>query len=192
MATKKQKKNNKLYFYFLIFAVLLLIALQFDFQISRYLESIRTSFLNSLMAVFTSFFLQAFLIIAASIIVYLNSKKKLLYLWLGAAVSMAVSTLLKIAVARQRPFTEGISALSPMIKDSYTTWNLSFPSNHAVFAFSVLLFLPKKWFWPGFIVAFIVAFSRVYFGLHYLSDVVAGAALGLGVSWTVKKLMAKK
>jgi len=189
MNLKKQKKSNKLYFYFLIFAVLLLITLQFDFQISQSLESIRTPFLNSVMAVFTSFFWQALFIIAASAIVYLNSKKKVLRLWIGVAVSMAVSAILKMAVARPRPFAEGISALSSMIKDSYTTWNLSFPSNHAVFAFSILPFLPKKWFWLGFIVAFIVAFSRVYFGLHYLSDVVAGAALGLGISWAAKKLL---
>ena len=30
-------------------------------------------------------------------------------------------------------------------------------------------------------------FSRVYFGLHYFSDVIAGAAIGLGVSYLVSK-----
>jgi len=59
----------------------------------------------------------------------------------------------------------------------------SFPSSHAVNnfagAFVVSLFYPKlKWWLYGF--AAIVAFSRVYVGVHYPSDVLAGALVGIG------------
>ncbi len=58
----------------------------------------------------------------------------------------------------------------------------SFPSSHAVnnFAGALILafFFPRsKWWFFGF--AAIVAFSRVYIGVHYPSDVIGGAVIGL-------------
>jgi len=52
---------------------------------------------------------------------------------------------------------------------------------HAAAAFSALpvldLEFPKlKWFWLGF--ALLIALSRIYMGVHYFSDVVAGAFFG--------------
>jgi undecaprenyl-diphosphatase len=58
----------------------------------------------------------------------------------------------------------------------------SFPSSHAVnnFAAALILafFIPRaKWWFFGF--ASLVAFSRVYVGVHYPSDVLGGAIIGL-------------
>ena len=58
----------------------------------------------------------------------------------------------------------------------------SFPSSHAVnnFAGALILafFLPRaNWWFFGF--AFIVAFSRIYVGVHYPFDVIGGAVIGL-------------
>jgi undecaprenyl-diphosphatase len=58
----------------------------------------------------------------------------------------------------------------------------SFPSSHAVNNFTAALilafFFPRtKWWFFGF--AAIVAFSRVYVGVHYPSDVIGGAIIGL-------------
>jgi undecaprenyl-diphosphatase len=58
----------------------------------------------------------------------------------------------------------------------------SFPSSHAVnnFAAALILafFFPQnKWWFFGF--AALVAFSRVYVGVHYLFDVIGGAVIGL-------------
>jgi undecaprenyl-diphosphatase len=58
----------------------------------------------------------------------------------------------------------------------------SFPSSHAVnnFAGALILtfFFPRaKWWFFGF--ASIIAFSRVYVGVHYPSDVIGGAVIGL-------------
>jgi membrane-associated phospholipid phosphatase len=58
----------------------------------------------------------------------------------------------------------------------------SFPSSHAVNTFAAALvlayFLPR-WTWAFFSFAIIVAFSRVYVGVHYPSDVLAGSIIGL-------------
>jgi len=184
----KNNRDYKLYFYGLFAAVLLLLIFKFDFQIARFITGLRFGALDSVMLVFTPAIFQIILVLAASIIVYLSNKKKILHLWFSIAVSLAVSIILKAVIARPRPFVEGISALSSLIKESYTRGDFSFPSNHALIAFVALPFLPKKWFWPWLIISCIVAFSRVYFGLHYLSDVIAGAALGILVSYLTLKL----
>jgi undecaprenyl-diphosphatase len=64
----------------------------------------------------------------------------------------------------------------------------SFPSSHAVnnFAAAVILssFLPS-WKWGFFMFAFFMAFSRVYVGVHYPSDIAGGAIIGAGCGWIV-------
>jgi undecaprenyl-diphosphatase len=52
-------------------------------------------------------------------------------------------------------------------------------------AFVPLLFLPKKWRLPWLVLAILIAVSRFYLGLHYLSDVLSGAALAIFVSYII-------
>lgn len=92
-------------------------------------------------------------------------------------VNLAIYKILKRHFARPRPYDacEGIQACTPSL-DEY-----SFPSGHTLHAvgFGVLLcaYYPPLAMvvWPF---AVLVALSRVVLGLHYPSDVVAGALIG--------------
>lgn len=87
--------------------------------------------------------------------------------------------LLKNIFDRTRPFYV-IESLSALIK--YPS-DASFPSGHSAAAFAVasaLIFAgaPKRISIPAAVLAVLVAFSRLYFGVHYPSDVICGAATG--------------
>ncbi len=95
-------------------------------------------------------------------------------LWSSFIVSSILSVILKLMVGRLRPY--GVVPFSFLGAVNY-----SFPSLHAAAAFSLLPVLNKKfpklnWFWTLF--AVFVAYGRVYLGLHYVSDVIAGALMG--------------
>jgi membrane-associated phospholipid phosphatase len=60
----------------------------------------------------------------------------------------------------------------------------SFPSGHAMSAFAVagaIALLAPRLRWPVLGLASLIAFSRVYLGVHFWIDVLAGAALGLAI-----------
>ncbi len=104
-----------------------------------------------------------------------------LLLVLAVGTSDLASGLFKHLFARIRPCEaiEGARLLSGC-GDSY-----SFPSSHAsnIFAAMVLLSTRYRRLWPGFLlIAFLVAYSRVYVGVHYPLDVAAGTVLGTAIA----------
>ena len=67
----------------------------------------------------------------------------------------------------------------------------SFPSGHSATAFAcatVLASLAPRWRVPFFVLAALIALSRVYNGLHYPTDILAGSALGVLVGVAVLRL----
>ena len=86
--------------------------------------------------------------------------------------------LLKNSVARVRPYevVEGLRILIEPPQD----W--SFPSGHTSASLAagvvMLRMLPRKIGIPGFILAVLISFSRLYVGVHYPTDVLAGAIIG--------------
>lgn len=86
--------------------------------------------------------------------------------------------LLKNLVARTRPY-EVIEGLTYLVKKPV---DYSFPSGHTgtSFAAAVVLFLsyPKKYSFWFLVLAFLIGFSRLYVGVHYPTDVLAGALIG--------------
>lgn len=94
------------------------------------------------------------------------------------AGTIFVNAIVKPIVARPRPFV-GLPNLQLLIDppNSY-----SFPSGHSLASFTgatVLSLANRKWSVPAFLIAFLIAFSRMYLYVHYLTDVFTGSILGV-------------
>lgn len=92
-----------------------------------------------------------------------------------------IAGAVKLLVDRPRPF-EVLPNVDQLV---HGTVGASMPSGHAATSFAgavVLGYLARRAAWALALLALAVAFSRVYVGVHYPSDVVAGAALGTAVA----------
>ncbi len=100
----------------------------------------------------------------------------------AVALSYATNSAIKLLIRRRRPELEGLPALIA------TPTRLSFPSAHASTSFAgALAFsrlgLPRA---ALYALALGLAGSRVYLGVHYPSDVLAGAALGSAIAGVLR------
>jgi undecaprenyl-diphosphatase len=112
---------------------------------------------------------------------------------LAAVVAAGLTTVLKDLFERVRP-TLADPAIEALVA---TPSSPSFPSGHAATAFATAIavgaFYPRlRWLLLG--LAAVVGLSRIYLGVHYMLDVLAGTALGIGVGlavvWGTRRLTA--
>lgn len=106
-----------------------------------------------------------------------------------ALASATINTVAKRSVRRARPMLDTVPLVRQLKRQPFTT---SFPSGHsasaAAFAAGVAM-ESKGWGAVVAPVAAAVALSRVYTGVHYPSDVLVGAALGVGAAFAVRGLV---
>ena len=101
-------------------------------------------------------------------------------------LTLLINHFISLIWLRERPFVTH-PEITPLLTP---TTKKSFPSNHAAIAFAItffdLIFLRK--FWGVFLVmAVLVALSRIFVGVHYPTDIIAGAISGFLAVLIVKK-----
>ena len=92
---------------------------------------------------------------------------------------LMINVTLKDLIARPRPFVVN-EAITPLITD--VSPYRSFPSGHSGGSFAAMFALykwvPKKIGIPAIVLAALVALSRLYVGVHYPTDILAGCVVG--------------
>lgn len=104
---------------------------------------------------------------------------------LGLAMAWGFSQLLSFVVNRPRPFITLSDQITPIIKYPLDS---SFPSDHTVVAFAVatmlaMFFKRRRVSLILYLLATLVGLSRIATGVHYPTDVLAGAILAVFVSF---------
>jgi undecaprenyl-diphosphatase len=117
-----------------------------------------------------------------------NTINKGLYMAESLAASSLITAGLKYTFKRHRPFAD-----HPFIVPASDGGSPSFPSGHTSEAFATATSLTiayPKWYVavPAYAWAASVGYSRMYLGVHYPSDVLAGAIVGAGSAWLMYKV----
>ncbi|HEV7769384.1 MAG TPA: phosphatase PAP2 family protein [Solirubrobacterales bacterium] len=104
---------------------------------------------------------------------------------LSAGLALAVGKVVSELVDRARPFVAdpgGVHLFSGHAADP------GFPSDHATAAFAIamaILLRKRGWGYVALVAAAVLSVGRVALGVHYPSDVLAGAALGSAAALTL-------
>ena len=169
--------------------------MSFDYGVVFFLNHLAES--SPFMKMMTVFFAQYFPYLIAVVFLawvmtrIIPRKDKLIRLveGFGAALiaRVGVVVLIRAFVSRTRPYV-GDHAITAFISET----SHSFPSGHATFFFalSTTVYLHNKrlgiWFYMA---SFIMGLARVATGVHYPTDILGGAILGIAVGWVTHRLV---
>ena len=157
---------------------------QLDFAILDWFQvNLRCDFLDFLMPIVTLYAEKGIFLIGIGVVLLLFRSHRA-----GGAAVLAGLTggllignlALKNLIARSRPcwINTGVSMLVSVPTD------YSFPSGHTLHCFiaaTVLMYYDRRLGIPALVMAVLVGFSRLYLYVHFPTDVLAGAALGVGI-----------
>lgn len=171
--------------------------LPLDLSVFQWVQGIRTPILTALMKVITTLGDEGILFIVIALVLLVTKK----YRKIGFAMLVSLGVMLvcnnfvlKEIFARERPFN-----LFATFPEKYAEWggeaakyiypdfvkaphSYSFPSGHTSSAFAAgvaVLCYNRKAGIPATLFAFVMGFTRIYVGVHYTTDVIAAAVVGV-------------
>lgn len=168
--------------------------LPFDRAVSQFVLSLRSNAADAVMTAVTSAgdAGAVWIALAVGMICFKKTRTTGLLMLAAIAATFVISTLgLKHLFARPRP-----CVAFPVAGFYPCPSGFSFPSGHSISSFAaagVLFFRKTAGRWFAVALAVLIAFSRVYLNVHYCTDVLAGALLGVGAAYlTVRWFDMKK
>ena len=175
-------------------AALLQLCQPFDHAVMAALQSTAGSVMDKLMLFFTFLGEETFAILLLIAVYWCWNKRLGEYLLFSLYTAMSVNGLMKDLICRPRPFlNEEFSDLryvkmkSLLVDTEHLSSSWSFPSGHSQTAGSIygsLMNGRRAWAKiAGIVVILLVMVSRVYLGVHYPTDTIVGAVLGLLCAW---------
>jgi len=140
------------------------------------------------LAIFFAKYFEYVLILCLFVFLIKNFKKywpMVIRAFLAAILArFVIVAIVRYLLPRSRPFVDNhVNLLIP-----YNQYEASFPSGHAAFYFAlstVVYAYNKKAGSLFFLASFLITISRVFAGLHWPSDIIAGALIGIFSGWLI-------
>ncbi len=105
----------------------------------------------------------------------------LVYILALPALCLLIVGVLRMAVLRPRPYSEAGAGITPILKKE-NNLDKSFPSRHVACAFVISTVVLAHFLWAGIpllLCAVALGYIRFALGLHYPSDLLGGAGIGI-------------
>ena len=176
---KERMKKESILWIYLISLILLVISFIYDKKIVDFIASNRVDIFSSLF-VYLGYITEWPILFFITLLILYYKKKDLLKRFVFVySLTLIIILILRLLTKMSRPD-------SSFIEIDFLAFRYSFPSGHATTIFLLLpLFISiypkyKKIF---VLFAFLMAFSRLYIGVHYLSDIIFGILLGYSLSY---------
>ena len=153
--------------------------LQWGLDFIRVVQTIASPPLTAVVRVITHIGGEAAYIILLPLLYWCIDEKKGLRLGLAVLISAWINMSLKFLLDQPRPFFEGYDPSLGLIKERLG----GLPSGHAqntlVLLFIIASWIKKKWaFVCAAVLCILIGFSRIYLGVHFPTDIIAGWILG--------------
>ena len=177
--------------------------LRFDSSILLWIQdNLRGDFLTPIMKVITHLGDKGifWIVLTLALLIYRKTRPLGVICAVSMVIGLVVTNLIiKNLVARIRPYDIQNPLFQRLVLIVGPEHDYSFPSGHATnsLACAWVLFrrAPRKWGVAALVMAILISLSRLYVGIHYPTDVIAGVLIGIGSAclamWLVPKLEKK-
>ena len=158
----------------------------FEFTILDTIQGLRTPAFDNFILLITSLANYVWYVLIIGLLLNKSTRKLGVILALAMILQYLINGgILKHLFARVRPCNVD-TTVELLVKRPK---GFSFPSGHSAAAFCAVGVLYgakiKKLFWPVLVLAYLIAFSRLYLYVHFPTDVLAGAFCGFAIGYVV-------